>query len=425
MIRLAFILCLLLAPAAVAREIVFLVRTGTDAEGNPQFRTADARDGHLVGIFDLTQGSRALQETTRYADATQQTRGQSPLPVFIEVTNGSGNAYNDWRGRFSVAYPDGRNYTVSTPRVVIGLGSDVVRSGNRALLEQTLVHEVGHGVMAQVYGPDALPQTPWLSRPHAGGTVTDEQLSLIEGWAEFTGAYFTGRRTIAEDPADTLQSNWYARRADGSMKSAEEVVRTEGWTATILYQIATRARDQNAMWKLTDAMARTRPQSTMNLLATTGSMYPELVPAIRQVLAETSGGQIVDPGIGGTVAAPQASAASPDQLTALYYAKSQQLAAEPWWKFWVKSRLRREMDEIASVLAQQQSPYAQTAAAPAAPRTREPSAAPAGPATPLRSYRDAVKQLSAGGPDTDAIERFRQEQDRRRRERRAEPTAER
>lgn len=150
MIRLAFILCLLLAPAAVAREIVFLVRTGTDAEGNPQFRTADARDGHLVGIFDLTQGSRPLQETTRYADAAQGARGQSPLPVFIEVTNGSGNAYNDWLGRFSVAYPDGRNYTVSTPRVVIGLGSDVVRSGNRALLEQTLVHEVGHGVMAQV-----------------------------------------------------------------------------------------------------------------------------------------------------------------------------------------------------------------------------------------------------------------------------------
>jgi hypothetical protein len=104
--------------------------------------------------------------------------------------------------------------------------------------------------------------------------------------------------------------------------------------------------------------------------------------------------------------------------------KSQQLAAEPWWRFWVKSRLRREMDEIATVIAGQ-TPYAQGAAAPAAPRASEPAAVPAGPATQIRSYRDAVKQLSAGGLDTDAIERFRQEQDRRRRERRAEPTAER
>jgi hypothetical protein len=468
----AFLVFCVAAHAALAANIVFLVRTGTDAEGNPLFRQADSRDTYLGGLFELTNNSRAMHEVARYYDQVQrdklsaslQGRGLSQQdlqyamqnfkadPVYIEVNNSAAGAYNDWKGRFSVQWGNGQVGTYSTPRVVFSLGSEVARSGNRALIEQTLVHEVAHGGMCQCHGKNRLPETPWLSRPHSGGSVTDEQLAYIEGWAEFVGAYFTGRRTIAEDPANAIDTNWYAKRADGSMKSAQELVRTEGWNATILYKIATEARDQNAMWKMTQAASRGAPQSTMQLLQITAQYFPELATTINRVVSQNSGGQIPQVVQGGGQYANygnqggytqpanyqngggvdrleqalygggsgaysgyqnyvnhqntgygqgQTSAGAvyqdTNQLMALYQQKRAQLDAVPWWKFWEKSKIKEELAMIEDLYSRQ-TQLAQGygyAAAPTAPSQQHQQVAPAAPVASKKTYNDAVDALKA------------------------------
>lgn len=469
----AFLVLCVAAQAALAANIVYLVRVGTDAEGNPQFRAADSRDTYLAGLFEMTNNSRAMHEVARYYEQVQREKLAASLagrglsaqdieyakqnfqadPVFIEVNNSRAGAYNDWKGRFSVQWGNGQAATYSTPRVVFSLGSDVARSGNRALIEQTLVHEVGHGAMCKCHGANNLPQTPWLSKPHSGGSVTDEQLAFIEGWAEFIGSYFTGRRTIAEDPANAIDSNWYARRADGSMKSAQDLVRTEGWNATILYKIATEARDQNAMWKMTQVMTRTSPQSTMQMLQQVGQYFPELAPTINRVVARESGNQIpyvvaggqyanngytgnnggytsnYGPGVdrleqalygGGSGAytgyqnyanyqrqtyggGGQGSSGQvwqdTNQLMSLYQQKRAQLDAVPWWKFWEKSKIKEELSMIEDLYSRQ-AQLAQGygyAAAPSAPAQGQQmqQVAPAAPVTSKKTYTDAVGALKS------------------------------
>lgn len=460
------------AQFAQAGNIVFLVRTGTDSEGNPMFRQADSRDSYLGGLFSLVQSSNALSEVSRYYDQLQrdkyaaslQARGVSQQdmayamqnvatdPVYIEVGNSTAGAYNDWKGRFSVQYANGQYTTVSSPRVVFNLGSDVARSGNRGLIEQTLVHEIGHGGMCKSHGPNALPNSPYLSKPHSGGSVTDQQLAFIEGWAEFIGTYFTGRRTIAEDPPNAIDTNWYAKRADGSMKSAAELLATEGYTATVLYKISTAAKDQNAMWKMTQAMSRSQPQSMWQLLQTTASMFPELAPAINQTLYQTSGGQIQGVTASGAqgqsyvnYVSPQDTAAGAQtqyagqyaasqygdagtqyagytqyanyqnanaggyagaqadsrQLEAMYVAKKAELDQVPWWKFWEKSRIKKELSMIEDVYARQmnvvagyqQPAEAQTTAASTYTPPTQTASNVAGAAAPTTTYNGVVDSL--------------------------------
>ena len=426
----ALVLCLAAQITLAAAGIVYLVRTGTDSEGNAMFRQADSRDTYLAGLFDLSQSSQPMQEVARYYDQIQkdklaaslQGRGLSAAdqqyamanaptqPVYIEVNNSTAGAYNDWKGRFSIQGANGQVSTITSPRVVFALGSDVARSGNRGLIEQTLVHEIGHGGMCQCVLCQNLPNSPYLSKPHSGGSTTDPQLAFIEGWAEFVGTYFTGRKTIAEDPGNTLDTNWYAKNSNGTMKSAQELLSTEGWNATVLYHISTLAKDQNAMWKMTQVMSRTTPQSTWELLQRTAQYFPELAPAINQVVNQDSGGQI--PGVtaagGQYVAGAQASGtyaggtansgyantgsaaaqyqaamsgnaysqyagynayanqqaqggsatigsmgADTRQLEQMYIAKKAELDAVPWWKFWEKSSLKSQLSQIEDVYARQ------------------------------------------------------------------------
>ena len=118
----------LAAQATMAANIVYLVRTGTDSEGNAMFRQADSRDTYLAGLFSLTQSSSALSEVSRYYDQVQrdkiaaslQARGLSQAdqayamqnvqsdPVYIEVNNSTAGAYNDWKGRFSIQAANGK-----------------------------------------------------------------------------------------------------------------------------------------------------------------------------------------------------------------------------------------------------------------------------------------------------------------------------
>jgi len=455
-VSLCLLILLFAASGSFAAGITYLVRTGTDSSGNPLFRVADSRDTYLSGLFEITNNSRGLTEAARYYDAVQKdkiaqslrTSGystqqiQSALtnyqtePVFIEVSNSSSGSYNDWKGSFSVTSSNGQATAYSSPRVVFALGSDAARSGDNSLIEQTLVHEVAHGVMSKAMTASGLPSSPYLSKAHSGGSVTDEQLAFIEGWAEFVGAYFTGRKTIAGDPTDAIDSNWYATRT-GTTPSLSELKKTEGWNATVFYHIATTAKDKNALWKMTQVMSATRPQSMTEFLRNVARYYPSLIPTMNQVLYKDSGGQAgaastqtasttpratVNTGSSATtgiqnlystyetfvanlkkyVTTGQSTDAQTtanivsdtQQLESLYLQKQQELKNLPWYRFFEKSRIESDLSVISDLysrqLAAQQSTMAQ---APAQPTNSK--APTAGPIDPAETYGTVLESLQS------------------------------
>lgn len=298
------------------RDVVFLVRVGTNRDGSPAFRVATSNDYGAQRVFQLATSSAAMEKTASYYRYAQQVRNQTTMeqvgryglsesdrrlatslldaePIYVEVKEGGGGIYNDWKGSFTLRDSNsGASYRVQSPRVVLPLGSAEVTGGNSALLEQTLVHEVGHGIMSKTYGTDALCESPYLHQSHSGGSHTDCCLAIIEGYAEFVGAYFTNRLTIANDPSNSLANNLYSYRANGTPKSASELQATEGWVATVLYMLAARSGIQNFMQKMTAIMVGYKPASIQALLDAYMRTYPGDAQAVRATVSKASHGQI-------------------------------------------------------------------------------------------------------------------------------------
>lgn len=262
------------------------------------YRIATAQDQQARQIYDRVWRDQGVQ---RVIEAHQQVESnnnalstppgyhniQKPQPVFIEIGNQTGT-YNDWKGVFSVRDSSGRVHTYDEPRVILDLNDNMWQSRDQSLVEQTVVHEIGHGIMRKLYGKADLPDTPWLGRPHYGDLVTDEQLALIEGWAEYVGAEFTGRHTIAEDPADSLTMNAYAYQDNGQPKTPEQLFKTEGWVATVMLHISKHPSINNGFQKLLESMRLSRAHDFNNVLRQYLTKYPEDNDAMNQILSKAS-----------------------------------------------------------------------------------------------------------------------------------------
>lgn len=329
LILLAVMLVAAMLPAAAqayllqTRDVVFLVRVGTNSDGTPAFRVAQSTDYGAERVYRLAASSSALERTAAYYRRTQELANSSLLqqarqyglsdsdqqmasslletePIFVELKEGSGGTFNDWKGSFTVRDSrSGSPIRVSSPRVTLPLSSSVVTGGDSALLEQTLVHEAGHSIMAKGYGTRNLPDSPFISQAHAGNSVTDQQLAIVEGYAEFIGAYFTNRLTIANDPRNSITDNLYAYNTSGGPKNASELQKTEGWVATLLYSIATRSGIQGCMEKMNNVMVRAKPQSILQFLEAFQKMYPSDAQALRAIVARSSNGAIYGNSYGG------------------------------------------------------------------------------------------------------------------------------
>jgi hypothetical protein len=236
-------------------------------------------------------------------------------PVFLEVGNSTGT-YCEWKGTFSIQGQDGRVSKYDEPRVIIDQNDPMFRARDKSLVEQTVVHEIGHSMMAKTYSnKNELPDTPWLGRTHYGDMVTDGELAIIEGWAEFVGAYFTGRNTIAEDPAESIAQNAYAYTDNGTPKKPEDLVKTEGWAATMMLHMATHPSIANAFEKMTEMMRKHKPQNFNDFLRFYMADNPEDATYVRELLRKNSLNQISDP-IGGVSVATNPVATPPTIQTA-------------------------------------------------------------------------------------------------------------
>ncbi|MBI3891516.1 MAG: hypothetical protein HY303_08310 [Candidatus Wallbacteria bacterium] len=297
-------------------NVVFMVKTGTNGDGTPAFRVATSNDYGAERVFQVASQSAALERTANYYGYIQQLKNQSILqqagryglsdadrqtansllgsePIYVEVKEGGSGIYNDWKGSFSLRDANGgAAYRIASPRVVLPLGSSEVTGGDTALLEQTLVHETGHGIMSKAYGSAALCESPYIHQSHSGGSRTDCCLSIIEGYAEFMGAYMTNRLTIANDPANSITNNLYGYRPDGTFKNAQELQATEGWVASTLYMLAAKSGIQNFMQKLGVIMVNYHPASIQALLDAFIRSYPSDAAAVRATVSKASNGQM-------------------------------------------------------------------------------------------------------------------------------------
>ncbi len=291
-------------------KMVFLIKTGTDSSGNPMYRMATSQDQRANQIYDRfwrDEGVQKVIESHQQIDSNNNALStppgyhsiQKPSPIFVEIGNQTGT-YNDWKGIFSVQDANGRVHTYDEPRVVLDLNDSMWQSRDQSLVEQTMVHEIGHGIMRKLYGKSDMPDTPWLGRPHYGDLVTDEQLALIEGWAEFVGAEFTGRHTIAEDPADSLTMNAYAYQDNGQPKTPEQLFKTEGWVATVMLHISKHPSINNGYQKLLESMRLSRAHDFNAVLRKYLSKYPEDGAAMQQILGKASLNQFNKP-MGGEI----------------------------------------------------------------------------------------------------------------------------
>jgi hypothetical protein len=290
-------------------DLVIIIKSGTNSDGTFRYEVADSSDQRAAQIWDISQKEAAMIKVADYYSDLQQPDNanlssdeQNLLnfygnndrdPVYIEIVEGSSGAYCDWKADFTLQTADGTIERCITPKVVLNRNDPLFTGTDRGLQTQTLVHEIGHGAMSKLYGYDSLPYTEWLHKSHSGGTVSDEKLAIIEGWAEFAGAYFTGDHTIANDPDNSMSDNRYAYTdiyAKTEVRSASNLKKTEGWVASTLLRLV----ESNVVTidDMNQAMSNGTPQTFDALTAEVIKIRPENRDAIKTTIAEASMGKI-------------------------------------------------------------------------------------------------------------------------------------
>lgn len=292
-------------------KLIMMERIGTDSDGDPLFRIASIQS-NLRSFYDRLYTDNGVQRTVSEYQKIQSSVAQAnapagyhsaiqPMPVFLEVGNNTGT-YCEWKGTFSIQDQNGRVSKYDEPRVIVDSNDPMFGAQDRSLVEQTVVHEIGHSMMAKLYGnKNNLPDTPWLGRVHYGDMVTDGELAVIEGWAEFVGAYFTGRNTIAEDPAESISQNAYAYTDQGTPKTPDNLFCTEGWAATMMLHIAKHPSIANGFEKMSEMMRKYKPQNFNDFIRLYMAENPEDANYVRSLLSKNSLNQTSEP-LGGTVA---------------------------------------------------------------------------------------------------------------------------
>lgn len=303
--------------------LVLVTRAGTGPSGEPLFQVADSSDSGAKNLWDKVSNDSEVRRATAIYQKVQEERKEAiraelaadgdlsaqdlailrdlpgPHPVYIEVRAGTAGAYNDWKARFSLQGSSGQIENVAAPRIVFSANDPLATGSDTELLRQTVVHEISHGYHALMVGPNNTPSTPWLSRPHAGNTTSDGTLALIEGYAEFVAAHLTGRLTIADDPANTIPNNLYAYDSEGRRKDADDLWKTEGWAATVMYKMANDGGIQDGFDKINKVITESNPQDFRGLIEQYQRRFPSDRAAVQGIVSEVSFGQIYPDAGGG------------------------------------------------------------------------------------------------------------------------------
>ncbi|HNY12359.1 MAG TPA: hypothetical protein PKK26_12270 [Candidatus Wallbacteria bacterium] len=186
---------------------------------------------------------------------------------------------------------DGKNSFSMKAAPLITLSSatiNEIKTGDRWGYE-TVCHEMGHVIMYPTHGilryPKGISENlieTMKKEGHWKDKITTAEFALLEGWAEFNGAYFTS------------QSISDYTKVDGRAKTADELTRTEGVNAKILLDICKSTEINSSSdagyKKMIDTMTKHKPQTLNAFLTDYIKDYPSDKAAVEQIVKKDTNG---------------------------------------------------------------------------------------------------------------------------------------
>ncbi len=222
--------------------------------------------------------------------------GYKPDPVYMVVNEGLVKsvsfATNKPFGLLETGAGGKTSFSVkAAPLVTLSAATiNELKSGDRWGYE-TVCHEIGHVMMYPTHGLLAYPQDiteniieKIKKEGHWKNKVTTPVFAMLEGWAEFNGAFFTGR------PIGDYT------KIDGRLKTEDEMLRTEGLTAKIMLDICLNAdinpdKDEGYE-KITNTMMTHKSRTLNSFLKDYLKDYPQDRAVIEKIVKENTGGVV-------------------------------------------------------------------------------------------------------------------------------------
>ncbi|PKK90445.1 MAG: hypothetical protein CVV64_08755 [Candidatus Wallbacteria bacterium HGW-Wallbacteria-1] len=178
-----------------------------------------------------------------------------------------------------------------TPAVHLSMNGQTMKRRDRGDISRSISHELAHGAMGIAYGsPSRMPKSDYFGKPHWRGMVSDRAMALVEGWAEANGPYFSGDARFM----GPLEENVYSLKDDGTLKSYDEMMRTEGFVSTLFYNIISgRSGIDDGYDKLMTLFAKGSPSTFEELALSFMDTYPADASRMLELFISLTGGACV------------------------------------------------------------------------------------------------------------------------------------
>ncbi len=222
--------------------------------------------------------------------------GYKPDPVYMVVNEGLVKSVSFATNKPFGILETGANGKTSlsikaAPLVTLSAATiNELKTGDRWGYE-TVCHEIGHVMMYPTHGLLAYPQDiteniieAIKKEGHWKNKVTTPVFAMLEGWAEFNGAFFTGR-SIGD-----------YTKIDGRLKTEDEMLRTEGLTAKIMLDICLNPDinpDKDGGYeKITNTMMTHKSRTLNSFLKDYIKDYPQDRDAVEKIVKDNTGGVV-------------------------------------------------------------------------------------------------------------------------------------
>ncbi|HBC73340.1 MAG: hypothetical protein A2008_03990 [Candidatus Wallbacteria bacterium GWC2_49_35] len=261
---------------------------------NPEF----IKQVRLYQSIQKEKFAEGLKKNFRLSDAqlNKILAGYKPDPVYMVLNEGMVTSVSFANSKpFGVLEigADGKTSLSVKAAPLVTLSADTInelKTGDRWGYE-TVCHEIGHVIMYPTHGMLAYPHdlTENLiekikKEGHWKNKVTTPTFAMLEGWAEFNGAFFTGR------PIGDYT------RIDGRAKTEDEMIRTEGLVAKIMLDISMNAEinaDKDKGYeKIMDTMRAHKCRTLNSFLVDYVKDYPADRAVVEKIVKNNTGGTV-------------------------------------------------------------------------------------------------------------------------------------
>ena len=222
--------------------------------------------------------------------------GYKPEPVYMVVNEGLVKSVSFATNKPFGILETGANGKTSlsikaAPLVTLSAATiNELKTGNR-WGNETVCHEIGHVMMYPTHGLLAYPLDITENiiemikkEGHWKNKVTTPVFAMLEGWAEFNGAFFTGR-SIGD-----------YTKIDGRLKTEDEMIRTEGLTAKIMLDICLNSEinpDKDEGYeKITNTMMTHKSRTLNSFLKDYIKDHPQDRAVVDKIVKDNTGGVV-------------------------------------------------------------------------------------------------------------------------------------